>query len=108
MNKEKVNFKKILEEKANFAIHCETAAEAKSLFRRLQKEGFWWKFGGELDTNDTFWDICKKETVYCLNIETKKITYRWLIGSLLTKDATPFKQICFCEECGSCKLTPSV
>jgi hypothetical protein len=98
----KMKFREILANKANFAIHCKTASEAKALFGRLQKEGFKWWEAGKLDTNNTFWDICKKETVYCLNIETKKITYYWIGQNLFTKSATPFKDICFCEDCKVC------
>lgn len=108
---EKVNFKKILSEKANFAIHCETAAEARCLFLRLKEKGFTWadnEVDDRLDINDTDWHFCKKETVYILNIEAKKITSVSINRSLFSKDATPFKKICFCDECGSCKLTPSV
>lgn len=101
---EKVSFKKILSEKANFAIHCETAAEAKSLFRRLQKEGFKWAISkDEINEENTYWHERKNKSVYILNIEMKKLSCRWFGATLLTRAATPFKQICFCD-CESCKF----
>jgi hypothetical protein len=99
----KIKFSEILANKANFAIHCKTASEAKALFGRLQKEGFRWNDGENLNASETYWSEYESDTVYSLNIEKKESRKILAFTNLYAESATPFTAICFCEDCKVCE-----
>lgn len=86
-----MNIKELI--KKDFAVHCKTEEEAKSLFAALSIYGFTWKSGVRLSFNQLKFESFKERTVYVFDVANKKVTY----NDITVKDYYEFSEINLCN-----------